>query len=162
MLEAGKKAPAFTLENQDGEKVSLKDFLGKWVVLYFYPRDNTPGCTNEACDFTASKKLYEKEDAVILGVSKDSIESHQKFIANHKLGITLLSDPDVSVHKKYGAWGLKKLYGKESEGVIRSTFLIDPKGKISESWGAVKVRVKRKSGEVKHAETVLEKLKEIK
>lgn len=162
MLEAGKKAPAFSLQNQDGEKVSLKDYLGKWIVLYFYPRDNTPGCTNEACDFTESKKIYEKEDAVILGVSKDSIESHQKFITKHKLGITLLSDPDVSIHKKYGAWGLKKLYGKESEGVIRSTFIIDPKGKIAESWGSVKVRVKRKSGEVKHVNTVLEKLLELK
>ena len=159
MLEAGEKAPDFTLPNQDGTEVSLRGFSGKWVVLYFYPKDNTSGCTKEAIDFTALKKDFEALGAVILGVSPDSPERHQGFIEKHGLGIVLLSDTEKSVMKEYGAWGLKKSYGKETEGVIRSTFLISPDGEIKEVWQKVKVRVKRKSGEIKHAEVVLERLK---
>jgi peroxiredoxin Q/BCP len=161
MIDVGKKAPAFTLSHQNDEKVSLKDFAGKWLVLYFYPKDNTPGCTKEAEDFTAVVKQLRKKGAAVVGVSPDSTESHRKFIEKYKLDITLLSDKDKKIMKKYGAWGLKKNYGKEYEGVIRSTFLISPAGKISEAWSKVKVRVKQKAGEVKHAEKVLEKLKEL-
>jgi len=132
MITTGTKAPDFCLENQDGIEVSLKDNKGKWIVLYFYPKDNTSGCTKEACDFTESFKDYEKLNAVIIGVSPDSTESHRSFIEKQNLGITLLSDPDRKVHKAYGAWGLKKNYGKEYEGVIRSTFIISPDGKIDE------------------------------
>ncbi len=159
MVEIGEKAPDFTLPDQDGKEVSLRNFSGKWVVLYFYPKDNTSGCTKEAIDFTALKRDFEALGAVILGISPDTPERHQGFIEKHGLEITLLSDTEKSVMKKYGAWGLKKNYGKETEGVIRSTFLISPDGEIKEAWRKVKVRIKRKSGEVKHAEVVLERLK---
>ncbi len=162
MVEVGDKAPDFTLPDQDGNKVSLKDFSGKWVVLYFYPKDNTSGCTKEAIDFTALKEDFAAENAVILGVSPDSPERHLGFIEKHGLGITLLSDVEKNVMKIYGSWGLKKNYGKETEGVIRSTFLISPEGEIKEAWRKVRVRVKRKSGEVKHAGIVLERLKALK
>jgi len=162
MIEVGDKAPAFTLPDQDGREVSLKDYSGKWVVLYFYPKDNTSGCTKEALDFTALKRDFESLGAVILGVSPDSPERHRGFIEKHGLGITLLSDEEKTVMKAYGAWGIKKNYGKETEGVIRSTFLIAPDGEVKEVWRKVKVRVKRKSGEVKHAEIVLERLKALK
>ena len=160
MLEPGQKAPAFTLPDQNDNAVSLKDFRGQWVVLYFYPKDNTSGWTNEAQDFGSKLKDFEKLNAVILGVSRDSTESHRKFITRQKLKVTLLSDPEKKVLKKYGAWGIKKNYGKESEGVIRSTFLISPAGKLTENWTKVQVRVKRKAGEVKHADLVLERLQE--
>ena len=159
MLEPGQKVPAFTLPDQNDNAVSLKDFRGQWVVLYFYPKDNTSGWTNEAQDFGSKLKDFEKLNAVILGVSRDSTESHRKFITRQKLKVTLLSDPEKKVLKKYGAWGIKKNYGKESEGVIRSTFLISPAGKLTENWTKVKVRVKGKTGEVKHADLVLERLK---
>jgi enoyl-CoA hydratase len=129
MIEVGKKAPAFTLPDETGEKVSLKDLQGDWVVLYFYPRDDTPGCTTEACEFTANLRSFEKLGARVLGVSPDSPQSHARFIEKHQLGIRLLSDADHAVMEKYGAWGLKKNYGKEYEGVIRSTVLIDPEGR---------------------------------
>ena len=161
MLEIGINAPDFILKDQDNNDVSLKDFKGKWIVLYFYPKDNTSGCTKEACDFTDQKIDYSNLNAVILGVSPDSVESHQRFIQKHNLGITLLSDADKKVMKIYGAWGLKKNYGKEYEGVIRSTFLISPEQKIAAAWNKVKVRVKRKSGEVKHVDIVKEKLTEL-
>ncbi len=161
MITTGTKAPDFCLENQHGKEVSLKDNKGKWIVLYFYPKDNTSGCTKEACDFTESFKDYEKLNAVIIGVSPDSTESHRRFIAKQNLGIMLLSDPDKNVHKAYGAWGLKKNYGKEYEGVIRSTFIISPDGKIAETWSKVKVRVKRKDGETRHVDIVKERLKEL-
>ena len=159
MVDVGDKAPDFTLPDQDGNEVSMKSFSDKWVVLYFYPKDNTSGCTKEAIDFTALKKDFEALGAVILGVSPDSPERHRGFIEKHGLGITLLSDEGKNVMKAYGAWGIKKNYGKETEGVIRSTFLISPDGEVKEVWRKVKVRVKRKSGEVKHAEIVLERLK---
>ncbi len=161
MLEIGMNAPDFVLNDQDNNDVSLKNLKGKWIVLYFYPKDNTSGCIKEACDFTDQKIDYSNLNAVILGVSPDSVESHQRFIQKHNLGITLLSDADKKVMKIYGAWGLKKNYGKEYEGVIRSTFLISPEQKIAAAWNKVKVRVKRKSGEVKHVDIVKEKLTEL-
>ncbi len=148
MLKTGNTAPAFTLPDQDGNKVGLNDFHGKWVILYAYPKDNTSGCTNEALDFTSLLKDLAKLDAVVLGLSPDSVESHRTFIDKHKLGVTLLADPEKKVIRKYGAWGLKKNYGREFEGLIRSTFLIDPRGRLAESWSNVKVRIKRKSGVV--------------
>ncbi len=154
MLKVGDKAPDFCLPNQDGEEVCLRDLQGSWVVLYFYPKDNTPGCTTEALDFTALKSEFEKEGATILGVSPDSIKKHQNFIAKKELGITLLSDEDKEVLKKYGVWQLKKNFGKEYMGVVRTTFLIDPDGKIAYIWPKVKVKG--------HAKEVLEKLKELK
>ena len=161
MLKVGNKAPAFTLPDQADRQVRLKDFQGQWVVLYFYPKDNTPGCTNEAKDFTALLRDFEKLNAFILGVSPDNTTAHRKFIEQHQLGVTLLCDAEKTVMKKYGAWGMKKNYGKEYEGVIRSTFLISPEGKLAEAWNNVKVRVKRKGGEVLHAALVRDKLAEL-
>ena len=161
MIKAGTKAPDFCLKNQDDKEVSLIDNKGKWIVLYFYPEDNTSGCTKEACDFTESLKDYKKINATVLGVSPDSTESHRSFIEKQSLGITLLSDPDKKAHKAYGAWGMKKNYGKEYEGVIRSTFIISPEGKIAEVWSKVKVRVKRKDGETRHVDVVKERLKKL-
>jgi len=161
MVKIGAKAPDFCLQNQDDNDVSLRDFADKWVVLYFYPKDNTSGCTKEACDFTVSLKDFEKLDAVVLGVSPDSTLSHRNFIEKQNLGITLLSDPDKKVLKAYGAWGIKKNYGKEYEGVIRSTCIISPEKKISKIWSNVKVRTKRNNGEVRHVEVVKETLKEL-
>jgi peroxiredoxin Q/BCP len=161
MITVGTKAPNFSLKNQDDKEVSLKDNKGKWIVLYFYPKDNTSGCTKEAGDFTESLKDYKKLNAVIMGVSPDSTESHRNFIEKQDLDITLLSDPDKETHKAYEAWGMKKNYGKEYEGVIRSTFIISPEGKIAEAWSKVKVRVKRKDGETRHVDVVKERLKEL-
>ena len=152
-LEIGSKAPAFTLPDQDDNNRKLSDFAGQWVVLYFYPKDNTPGCTTEACEFTDGIEAFDKLNATVLGVSPDSTSSHRKFIAKHKLSVALLSDSDRKVMDKYGAYGVKKMYGKETMGVIRSTFLIDPKGKIAHSWTNV-----RAAG---HAEKVREKLSEL-
>jgi len=149
-LTIGKKAPAFSLPNQDGKTVKLADFKGRWVVLYFYPKDNTPGCTTEACDFTDGIKDFEKLDAVVLGCSADSPESHQKFIAKYKLKVTLLSDADHEMMKAYGAWGEKNLYGKTVVGIIRSTVIIDPEGRVAYHYPKV-----RSAG---HAEAVREQL----
>ncbi|MCB9914864.1 MAG: peroxiredoxin [Planctomycetes bacterium] len=153
MLELGKRAPAFTLLDQDDAKVQLSKLQGSWVVLYFYPRDDTPGCTTEACDFTSGLAGFAKLDAVVLGCSPDSTESHRKFIAKHRLKVRLLSDPDHAVLEKYGAWGEKTLYGKKSLGVLRSTVLIDPTGKVAWHWPKV-----RTNG---HAQAVAEKLREL-
>ncbi len=161
MLKVNQKAPQFTLKNHENETVKLKDFSDKWVVLYFYPKDNTSGCTKEAIDFSELLPQFKKLNAVVIGVSPDSPDSHVKFINKQKLSIVLLSDEEKGVMKKYGAWGMKKNYGREYEGVIRSTFLITPEGKIAEMWSKVKVRVKRKDGEVKHAEIVLNKIIEL-
>jgi peroxiredoxin Q/BCP len=158
MIEIGKKAPAFNLLNQEEKKVELEDFKGKHLILYFYPKDNTSGCTKEAIDFSDIKEKLNKINAEVLGVSPDTVVSHNKFIAKHNLKITLLSDRDKKTMKDYGAWGPKKVCGKECEGVIRSTVLISPEGIIEDIWKNVRVRTKRKTGEVKHAETVLEKL----
>lgn len=134
----GKKAPAFSLEGSDGKKHSLEDYKGKTVVLYFYPKDNTPGCTKEACGFRDLTSSLKKSGAVVLGVSKDSIPSHNKFVESFKLPFVLLSDPKTEVMKKYGAWGRKMMYGKEVEGTIRSTVVIGPMGEVIKHWPAVK------------------------
>ena len=154
MLKIGDSAPDFCLPNQDSEEICLRDFAGSWVVLYFYPKDSTPGCTTEALDFTALKSEFEKEGATIFGVSPDPVKRHQNFITKKELTITLLSDEEKEVAKMYGVWQLKKLYGKEYMGIVRSTFLIDPDGKIAYIWSKVKVKG--------HAQEVLEKLRELK
>ncbi len=150
----GEKAPEFCLPDQDGKEVCLKDFRGKWVVLYFYPKDNTSGCTREAIDFTENLKDFEKLDAVVLGVSKDSVKSHKKFQEKHGLKITLLSDPEHRVIEAYGAWKLKKRYGREYYGTERSTFIIDPEGVIRHEWRNVKVK-----GHVGEVKETLKKLR---
>jgi peroxiredoxin Q/BCP len=134
----GQKAPAFSLEGNDGKKHSLEDYRGKTVVLYFYPKDDTPGCTKEACGFRDLGSSLKKSGAVVLGVSKDSIDSHNKFAGKYKLPFTLLSDPKAEVMKKYGAFGKKLMYGKTVEGTIRSTVVIGPKGEVIKHWSTVK------------------------
>jgi peroxiredoxin Q/BCP len=138
-LEIGKKAPLFTLPDSDGNKIALKDFLGEKVVLYFYPKDNTSGCTTEACDFNNSLKLFDKIKVKVLGVSKDSQKSHVKFRDKFDLKFTLLSDEDVKVITKYGIWKEKSMYGKKYMGVERTTFIIDELGKIEKIFPKVKV-----------------------
>ncbi len=139
MLEEGKKAPQFTLKDQSGKSVSLKDFLGKKVVLYFYPKDDTPGCTKEACNFRDDFKEIKKENAVILGVSADSETRHKKFVEKYKLPFTLLSDENKKVLEKYGVWKEKSMYGRKYMGIVRSTFIIDEKGKLKKIFPKVKV-----------------------
>ena len=138
MLEVGMKAPAFTLPDKDGNLVSLSDFAGKRVVLYFYPRDNTPGCTRQACAFAAAYEAFKALDAVVIGVSKDSIASHQKFAQKHDLPFILLSDPELAAIQAYGVWQEKKNYGRVSMGVVRSTFVIDGAGNIEKVMPKVK------------------------
>lgn len=152
-LQIGDKAPNFSLPNQDNAEISLQDFRGSWVVLYFYPKDKTPGCTQEACDFRDNLANLSGLNAVVLGVSPDSVKTHQIFIDKESLNFTLLSDTDKKALKAYGTWGLKKLYGKEYEGVIRSTFVIDPQGKIAFLWKNVKVKG--------HIDAIKEKLQEL-
>lgn len=153
MVKAGEAAPGFALKNQHDEEVTLDSLKGNWVVLYFYPRDNTPGCTTEACDFTARRNEFEGLDAVVVGVSPDSTKSHRGFIDKQDLDLVLLSDPEHEALEPYGAWKLKKNYGREYMGVQRSTFLIDPQGKIAHAWPNVKAKG--------HAEKVKEKLAEL-
>lgn len=150
MLNIGDKAPEFELLNQDEINIALRDFRGKKVILYFYPKDNTTGCTTQACDFTQNYENFENKNAVIIGISPDSVKSHQNFIAKFKLKHILLSDSQKEVAKAYGAWGLKKNYGKEYEGLIRSTFVIDEQGKIEAIYSNVRV--------ANHALKVLESL----
>jgi peroxiredoxin Q/BCP len=152
-IKVGAIAPAFTLPDQDGKQVRLSDLTGKWVVPYFYPKDDTPGCTTEACEFTDGIKAFETLDAVVLGCSADTPESHRRFIAKHGLKVTLLSDVDRAVMKMYGAWGEKSMYGRTTMGVIRSTVIIDPQGKVAFHWPTVKA--------AGHAEKVREKLAEL-
>ena len=139
MLEEGKKAPQFTLNDQSGKSVSLKNFLGKKVVLYFYPKDDTPGCTKEACNFRDDFKEIKKENAIILGVSADSETRHKKFTEKYKLPFTLLSDENKKVLEKYGVWQEKSMYGRKYMGIVRSTFIIDEKGKLKKIFPKVKV-----------------------
>ena len=139
MLKEGDKAPAFKLPSVEGGDVGLKDFAGKTVVLYFYPKDDTPGCTREACAFRDSQAALKKAGAVVLGVSPDSVESHQKFRAKYKLNFPLLADADKSVSKKYGAYGEKVMYGKKVTGMIRSTFVIDGDGVVRKVFPRVRV-----------------------
>jgi len=151
-IKVGNKAPAFTAENQDGDKVKLADFAGKWLVLYFYPKDNTSGCTTEAIDFTGMLTKFKRKQAVVVGVSPDSVKSHTNFCSKHDLKIMLLSDPDHKMLEKYGVWQEKSMYGKKYMGVVRTTVLIDPDGRIAEIWEKVKVKG--------HAEEVYSKLTE--
>jgi peroxiredoxin Q/BCP len=137
-LESGNKAPAFTLTDADGKKVSLSSFAGHKVVLYFYPRDDTPGCTKEACQFNDALSQFEGLGIPVIGISPDKAASHVKFRDKYGLRFSLLSDPDHGVMEKYGAWGEKVMYGKATTGVIRSTFLIDEKGKVARAWYHVK------------------------
>jgi len=138
MLNIGDKAPEFTLPDKDGNMVSLKDFNGKKVVLYFYPKDNTPGCTRQACAFKDNFSEFEKRNVVVIGISKDSTASHQKFAAKYELPFILLSDPDTEVIQAYDVWKEKKLYGKVSMGVVRSTYIIDENGIIEKTMPKVK------------------------
>lgn len=150
MLKVGKKAPAFKLMSDEENAVSLKDFAGKKVVLYFYPRDNTPGCTREACSFSENMKRLKKAGAVVIGVSADSVASHKKFKEKYNLNFPLLSDPDRKVIQKYGVWKEKNMYGKKTMGVERTTFIIDEQGAILHIFPKVRV-----DG---HTEEVLKKL----
>ena len=152
-IKEGMKAPFFEKTDQKGNKINLNNYKGKKLVLYFYPKDNTPGCTTEACDFTAAEPDFTGLDAIILGVSPDSPEKHRKFIEKKELGITLLADEDKEPCNLFGIWQLKKFMGKEYMGVVRSTFIIDPAGKVAATW--TKVRVKN------HADDVKEKLQEL-
>lgn len=138
MLEAGTKAPAFTLPDQDGSPVSLSGFAGKKVVLYFYPKDSTPGCTRQACAFTAAYGEFERLGVNVIGVSKDSAASHRKFADKHSLPFLLLSDPELTAIQAYGVWQEKKLYGKVSMGVVRTTYIIDENGVIEKVMPKVK------------------------
>ena len=136
-IEEGKAAPLFTLQDADGNKVALKDLKGKHVVVYFYPRDDTPGCTKEACGFRDHWQALQDADAVVLGISPDSEESHRKFREKYQLPFTLLADPERKVMTKYGAFGEKMMYGKKTMGVIRSTVLVGPNGKVVKHWRRV-------------------------
>ena len=150
MIEVGKPAPDFALVADDGRTVSLKEFRGKRVVLYFYPKDDTPGCTVEACSFRDRLPDVSSRGAVVLGVSRDDTGAHVRFREKFHLNFPLLSDPDGSIHRAYGAWGEKTMYGKTTEGVIRSTVLIDAKGRVARHWPRVKAEG--------HAAEVLEAL----
>ena len=151
-IEEGKVAPAFTLQDAAGNKVALRDLRGRNVIVYFYPRDNTPGCTKEACGFRDMWQDIQKQDAIVLGVSPDSAASHQKFAAQYQLPFTLLCDPDKKVMEKYGAWGEMMMYGKKTVGVIRSTVWIGPNGKVKKHW-------KRVAKAADHPAKVLEALR---
>ena len=140
LLEVGSPAPKFTLQDHDETELSLSELKGSWIVLYFYPRDDTPGCTVEACEFTEGIAAFDEMDAVVLGCSPDPPETHRKFIAKHDLKLRLLSDPDHGVMEAYGAWGEKNMYGRVTVGVIRSTVIIDPDGVIAHRWKRVKAK----------------------
>lgn len=147
MIQIDDKAPEFCLPNQDDVEICSRDLQGKWVVLYFYPRDNTPGCTTEACEFTEAAPDFSELDAIILGVSADSTKKHRNFIEKKELGITLLSDEDTSMMQEYRVWQLKKNYGKEYMGIVRTTFIINPDGVVKALFP--KVRVKEHVAKVK-------------
>ena len=138
MLEVGSKAPDFRLLDQNGNAVSLSDFLGRRVVLYFYPKDNTPGCTRQACAFAASYQQFRQSDVAVIGISKDSVASHVKFAQKYDLPFVLLSDPELQAIQAYEVWQEKKLYGKVSMGVVRTTYLIDEQGRIEKVMPKVK------------------------
>ena len=152
-LKQGDRAPEFILSDQNGKKLKLSDFKGQWVLVYFYPRDNTPGCSKEACAFRDSFKEYEKIEAKVIGISTDSVESHGKFVKKYQLPFPLLADEDKKAVAQYGVWGMKKFIGKEYMGTIRTSFLIDPKGNIAKIYEKVKP--------ADHAKEVLKDLKEI-
>jgi len=152
-LEVGSPAPAFKLDADDGEQYELAELRGKQVVLFFYPKASTPGCTTESIDFTDRKAAFKTANTLVLGCSRDSIQAQCRFRDKYDLGVPLLSDPGHETHEAYGAWGMKKLYGRESIGCIRTTVLIDAKGRIAEVWS--KVRVKE------HAQKVLESAEQL-
>ena len=138
MLQTGTKAPDFSLPDQDGKIHTLSEYAGRKVILYFYPKDSTPGCTKQACGFSELYPQFTEKGAVVLGVSKDSVASHKKFQEKHNLGFTLLSDPELKAIQAYEVWQEKKLYGKVSMGVVRSVYVIDEEGKIAAAWTKVK------------------------
>lgn len=138
MLEIGRKAPNFTLPDKSGDQISLSDFQGRRIVLYFYPKDNTPGCTRQACAFAASYEQFRLQDVVVIGVSKDSVDSHLKFAQKHDLPFILLSDPELQAIRAYDVWKEKKLYGKVSMGVVRTTYVIDEQGYVEKVMPKVK------------------------
>jgi peroxiredoxin Q/BCP len=150
MPQVGDQAPDFSAKTDGGGEITLKQLRGKKVVLYFYPKDDTPGCTTEACDFRDAAAAYEAADAVVLGVSPDSVKSHDKFKAKYKLPFALVADPDHQIAEAYGVWQEKSMYGRKYLGIVRSTFVIDKKGKITQIWEKVSVK--------DHAQTVLELL----
>lgn len=150
MVQLESIAPDFCLPNQDDVEICLRDLRGKWIVLYFYPKDNTPGCTTEACDFSEAAPDFSTLNAVIIGVSADSTAKHRDFIEKKDLSITLLSDESTSMMQEYGVWAMKKNYGKEYMGIVRSTMIISPEGVIKAIWKNVKVK--------EHARIVKEKL----
>lgn len=153
LFEINSPAPAFSLPDSQGKIISNEDYLGKWLILYFYPKDDTPGCSLEANDFSRLVGDFKDLGVEIVGVSKDSTQSHCNFIEKHKLKINLLSDLDLQVIKSYKAWGIKKNYGKEYEGLIRSTFLINPQGKLTKYWSNVRAKG--------HADRVLKEVKKL-
>ena len=150
MLEPGQQAPDFTLPDQDGNEVTLSDLRGRPVVVYFYPRDNTPGCTTQACGIRDQWSEFEAAGAAVLGVSPDDVASHERFAADFELPHTLLADPDKTVMEPWGAWGTKQMYGRETVGVIRSTVLVDAEGRVAKVWKRVQTK--------KHADQVLKAL----
>ncbi len=153
MLAVGEKAPSFELSRDGGGTVSSAELKGKAYVIYFYPKDNTPGCTTESCDFRDNFARIQAAGVEVFGVSRDSVKSHDGFKAKFELPFALLSDPDKTLHTAFGAWGLKKMYGKEVEGTIRSTFLVDKKGKVAAAWPKVSVK-----GHVDEVLAAIEKL----
>ena len=140
MLEIDQMAPEFCLPNQDDIEICSRDLKGKWIILYFYPKDNTPGCTTEACKFTEAAPDFSELDAIILGVSADSAKKHRNFIEKQNLGITLLSDESTDMMQEYGVWKMKKNYGKEYMGIVRTTLIINPEGEIKALWENVRVK----------------------
>ncbi len=165
MLEIGQQAPDFCAKNQDDIEICSRDLKGKWIVLYFYPKDLTPGCTTQACDFTEAEPQFDDLDTIILGVSPDDTAKHRKFIEKKELSITLLSDESKKMCEDYGVWQLKKFMGKEYMGVVRTTFIINPDGNIAAIWDKVNVRkkktVKGEKIEILHVNEVKEKLQEL-
>jgi len=165
MLKIGNIAPSFCIQNQDEVEICLRDLKGKWIVLYFYPRDNTPGCTTQACDFTEKLPEFEDLNAVILGVSPDTPKKHQNFISKYNLDITLLADTEKTTCEAYGVWQLKKFMGRESMGVVRTTFIINPEGNIASIYDKVSVRKKTKKAgvttEALHVDLVKEELQKL-
>jgi peroxiredoxin Q/BCP len=166
MLKIDTKAPEFCNINQDDIEICLRDLLGKWIVLYFYPKDNTPGCTNQACDFTSVNSEFENLDAIVIGVSPDSSKKHRNFIEKKELGIMLLADEEKTLCNVYDVWHLKKFMGREYMGVVRTTYIINPKGIISAVWENVKVRQKKiidkTKVEILHSVTVKNELERLK
>ena len=154
MIKANEQAPDFCLPNQDDVEICLRDLRGKWVVLYFYPKDNTPGCTTEACDFTDALSEFESLDSIVLGVSADSTKKHRNFIEKKSLKVTLLSDEETSMMQEYGVWQLKKNFGKEYMGIVRTTMIIDPNGVVQKVWEKVKVK-----GHVQEVKSTLKELR---